>query len=335
MSDIIIQGNLLKYKPKMDVFKKHICGIRGLVYNLTNASRRRLMESLAIVDYELMESKGYIFLFAHLTTPKEFWKNPKFVKKSFDSLRKKIIYHYPDFIGAHWKRELGEKNGMLHYHLLLYFSSNVDISNFNDFLKNQWKESLRYSGEFVITSAEVVTDFNNASRYITKYIAKVAYGGDQKNVACEDFLVAAGAPVCADLSNAQTERVHWGRWWGVWCRENIYWSDRSSYREIGDCLTVKIENVANKVRRVGVKLLKSRVYKQIKQISFRKLNDGFSERCLQSIISRPFSKEHKNLLKFLNKKNYYKKLSQFKAGFTLILERSEIDNILFYCQNSS
>jgi hypothetical protein len=199
---------------------------------MSEASRRRLQDTLAIVDFDAAQAEGLQVIFGTLTTPPQWWARQLAMKLALDAFMKRLSYRYGD-VGAIIRRELGDRRGMVHFHLIIFCRDKID----NDWAGRAWTECLHnQSGEplpekMYRVSFEEPRTPEAIARYIGAYCSKAAHAGRGR--------AERGAPrVDGCLSNSHNSRqadddeVPAGggkqtgtRHWYVIGRKNIPWAE--------------------------------------------------------------------------------------------------------------
>ena len=207
-------------------------GRRGIVSDFSNASRLKLMRVFAQVDLDKCQAAGVPLLFVTLTTTPDYWNRPGFVKQALRRLERQARRDFgDDFKGFIWKRELGEKRGMLHYHLVMFgpFLPELEL---RQWLAIHWTRALR-SPVVLRVDVDEIRSADRIARYVAKYVAKAAYAGRRASAdaaTTESAAASTARPADAPLSkahkctNCKNPSKTWGRWWGVVGRDRIPWA---------------------------------------------------------------------------------------------------------------
>jgi hypothetical protein len=202
-------GSLVQVKREMSWEIEEIGGKRGKVVGFSNASRRRMMRTLA----KIQASRKPLWL--DLTYPDEFYSErydgktlkEKHLKKFFQRLH----YRYPE-AGIIWKleyqyRKSGKHVGKYfpHFHVLLWGFHDQDIFQLRqDFLRMWWEACGKLSQDHLEAGIRLtrLRSTRGAFWYASKYMSKTV---EQM----QDFDIDAQAV---------------GRWWGIKGRENLPFS---------------------------------------------------------------------------------------------------------------
>lgn len=255
-------------------------GTRGVIDECSNASRVRLMRRFASLDYEKLGEMGCSFFWVTLTTPQEYWDDVEGVYKALRRFHDRLDYSQRDtgYLGAFVRRELGGKNGALHYHLCIIGGAGITKA----WLRENWGECLGYQGEKLLqVHVEEVTDAQRISKYMSKYCSKAGYDGKPRQGEpgfCE-LASNAGSPAGAEsgeigedgsasLTEAHNVGNHYtgGRWWYVWGDKTLPWG------EITTLEGLDAEQLAQRLKRIfrrwRVKMAMERVDRQMKSPHF-------------------------------------------------------------------
>jgi len=208
-----LQGGRLRFQVPIESGNRKGGGIRGAVFGMSEASRRRFMQKFASCDFESLGETPVYFL--TLTTPECFWEASRSVQEALTRFRKRLEYAFlpSGYLGAFVRRELGGKRGMLHYHLVVVGGKGVT----RKWVRRAWTDCLRYENGLVRCDSELVDSAERVSKYLAKYCSKAAYEGSSRGSASEG----------ASLSKAHNWRKPpFGRWWFIWGAERLPWADR-------------------------------------------------------------------------------------------------------------
>lgn len=205
-------------------------GKRGVVVEMSNASRRRFMESMASLDYVQLAAMGCLFHFVTLTTCPEFWEKTEHVYRALRRFRDRLTYHAAEagYLGAFVRRELGEKNGMLHYHLVVIGGEKFSRA----WLSSVWTRCLGADKPIMVHVSET-TDPNRLSKYISKYCSKAAYEGKRRAAVGSDSAEpetndGASLTEAHTVGNQSADGYTGGRWWYVWGENNLPWAETTT-----------------------------------------------------------------------------------------------------------
>ena len=203
---------------------------------MTNASRLRFMQRFASLDFVALEEAGTVFWWVTLTTPQEYWDRVDFVySKALRRFHDRLEYcqRDTDYLGAFVRRELGGKNGALHYHLCIIGGKGITAG----WLREVWGECLEYEGEKRLqVHVEEVTKAERIAKYMSKYCCKAGYEGKERPEASRKsaerpFSEASGAgPESASLTEAhnvgkQGNAYTGSRWWYIWGAKAMPWGE--------------------------------------------------------------------------------------------------------------
>lgn len=214
-------------------------GTRGAIVECSGASRLRLMQRFASLDYEKLVEMGVSFFWCTLTTPREYWEDVEGVYRALRRFHDRLEYSQrgKGYLGAFVRRELGGLNGALHYHLCIVGGEGITRA----WLQEAWTACLRYEGpKPVRVSVEEVTDAYRISKYMSKYCSKAGYEGKPRKAeleVCElasqirASLTAAGVDF-GEIESASLSEAHnvgnaytGGRWWYVWGDKSLPWGE--------------------------------------------------------------------------------------------------------------
>jgi hypothetical protein len=237
-------------------------GLRGSIGPFTQSARRRYMLQLASLDWERILAEEIPFYFITLTTPSEIWGQGARIYKALDKVRR-FLKNQPGYQWANVRRELGKKNGMVHYHLLVFGATFVEEDNQVCELSKLWTSALDVhdlpgiikNGGVASTTIERATDVN-VERYLTKYCSKAAYEDKEDAPLGEARKNEDTQPSGAWLS---THNGH--RWTYTWGNPLLSPSVSHDYEDG--------RSVAMHVKRIWRKVIKQRRVKQVlRQLSY-------------------------------------------------------------------
>ena len=235
-------------------------GIRGDVTICTDASRRRLMQRFASLDYDKLAEWGCKCYWVTLTTPRAYWEDVEGVYKALRKFHDRLEYSQreTDYKGAFVRRELGGKNGALHYHACIFGGEGITKA----WLRENWAACLGYEGKDLQVHVESADDPKRIAKYMSKYCSKAGYEGKEyasaaaRKSAERSFSAAAeGEKECsegegegASLTEAhnvgkQRNAYTGGRWWYIWGASALPW---------GEILTIEgldAQQIANRMKR--------------------------------------------------------------------------------------
>lgn len=214
-------------------------GLRGIVKEMSKASRRRLMATFASLDWRELSRQMVPIWFVTLTTPEEYWNDELRVYLAARRFREALEAQFPDYRGAIVRKERGQRRGMLHYHPIIVGCADLSRT----WLRNTWTKCLEYEGPgdrgtgFVRVDVETVESAERVTKYLSKYCAKAGYHGKISSPAASgEGGDGAGSCVagCAapPLDGEALSKAHnvdgtytGTRWWYIWGRENLPWAD--------------------------------------------------------------------------------------------------------------
>ena len=239
-------GRVSLHVPSPDDGKDKGGGLRGKVFGRSRASRRRLMDSFAVMDWT--QYQGALFVGLSFPDPMPSMKQRR---RMLNNLRKWLERRYADLV-ALWSIEYGERTGRFHYHLMILQTEAIPIAE----LQAEWT---RLGGGVPDDSDNSVdiefVPAERVARYLSKYCSKA--GGSARSV--ENDKDDKGGPGARDggtapadpgpplgLSTAHIcpQETEWtGRTWGWW---------NGSHRKLAQNRPVADENIETrfKVRRV-------------------------------------------------------------------------------------
>lgn len=208
---VTAHGRLLKMET-LGLAGKRGGGKRSNVTVFSSASRFRLLQKFATV-----KGNGLKSVFLTLTYGQAF-PSPSEAKRHLDNFLKRIRRHYENVSGI-WRMEF-QKRGAPHFHIILFNLPFVPKT----VIKRWWgkvvgMEFWDYSTETPtqpFTRIEFLRSHTHASRYVSKYVAKVDGSDCGFNIAA--YLTENGSflhPVTGEDSGSI------GRWWGVFNADNL------------------------------------------------------------------------------------------------------------------
>lgn len=263
----VLQGGRLQFRVGCPGGIRKGGGRRGVVKQMSEQSRRRLMETFGSVDWDAVAASGRTVGFLTLTTPPEFWGRGEHVWRALEKLKKRLERLSND-PGALVRKELGAKRGMLHYHLV---TIGIDVSERE--LSRMWTECLGASRPVRVEADYDTKAVHKIIKYLSKYCAKAAYKGMERDApgagtsAAESPNDAAGdlgaaralskshnAPCAVESEENQGKNGH--RWWYKWGAKNIPMSETAVLRGASQ---EDLRRFLSKVRRVFRKWKEIRV----------------------------------------------------------------------------
>lgn len=192
-------------------------GRRGSITAFSAASRKRLLEKMATIDYEKVAT------FMTLTFPDEC--HPSTIDRAKQNLRALLERFRRAFseMSAIWRMEIEpRKSGdfvgqpMPHFHLIAFNMPFLSA----DILRAWWAEIIGYTGSKKLRiGIEACRSKRKATYYVAKYMGKVS-------AASEPF---SGEAACYLVNVAY---LHAGRHWGVFNRDKL---------PVGEALVMIIE----------------------------------------------------------------------------------------------
>lgn len=237
------QGGRFTAKVPIESGNRKGGGLRGRVQGMSRASRRRLMAKFASLDWSFLAKKRIPIYFVTLTTPMEYWDRPKEVYMALRRFRRRFAsFRSSKFHGVFVRRELGEFRGMLHYHLITIGHDGFDT----ECIELLWSKCL---GDYrqVRCDVQLLGDSETAAKYLSKYCAKAAYMGKEKEahrLAEAGTEAANGAPLSKahnGTSDNEPDEYTGGRWWYIWGSETLPWAE---------CYVVTGEDARGIVKRI-------------------------------------------------------------------------------------
>lgn len=171
--EVIITAQAQLLTVKLPIYQPgHRGGRRGVIGDFSPASRKRMLELLARIDFD----RAGFTSFVTLTYPdRDGAPTPQQTDRDRDRFFKRIRRQFPNASGI-WRREWeARKSGDFvgavypHYHILFF---NLPFVHYND-LNDWWRGVLRYDGSDLRTEIKGLKDKHHARVYLSKYIAKV------------------------------------------------------------------------------------------------------------------------------------------------------------------
>jgi hypothetical protein len=220
--DVSAQGGLFRlHVTRPDVRRVVVNAKRGLIYEFSRRSRKRLLELSARLDYSHRKT-----VFLTLTYPAVF-PSPKIAKQHMVAMFKRLARaSLTNSVGCIWRLEF-QKRDAPHFHLMLFGLPFIDKS----VIQQMWMDVIGTQTR-VFTRIEMIHSSRHARYYIAKYISKVPR---PKSRFCSVKQTPTGhkgrsvrrwrgfntVPYSAAHStrvNKATGEIlenHTGRWWGV------------------------------------------------------------------------------------------------------------------------
>lgn len=319
-SHMEIQGGRFQYRQSSISGGRRGGGVRGTVQGLSDASRRRLSRKFASVDYQYFIVFGVPIWFITVTTTPEYWDRPGYCRQALERVYDRLRYDFAEkgFLGGIWRRERGAKRGMLHYHLML-FGPEIDQVRFSRWWNRTWSECLRHSGKPLRTDVQCPESPKRIAKYLGKYCAKAGYerattegaaGGDGQEPTGATAVVLLSK---AHISGNDKESEKWGRWWGVWGKDEIPWAPV----EVMEGTDEDLAKLAKRIRRLYRKWLA----RQVEERAVKKVR-----RVLPADVVRHF--EGKIRAAARNGPGFHQALKRGGGGFTLLIGREFFERLL-------
>lgn len=193
---LVVQGGLISYRQPEPEDKPHVCGRRGKVKPyMTDQSRYRLMRKFASLDWPELSKPGRRVGHLTLSTPQEYWFQHGRVYAALRAFEMRLRRKYPLVAGV-VRRELGEENGALHFHIFLLNFRFIPVK----WLRESWRECLGYDDTVQVRIER--RRGKSCARYLAKYCAKVAYARADDGGSVESF---PGSPVTFPAGEASGE----------------------------------------------------------------------------------------------------------------------------------
>lgn len=250
---LTFHGGVVRYHEPQES-REQSGGRRGDILPwMSPSSRRRFMHTLARINW------GALLLpvwFVTLTLSPHYWDDPVTVKRALKRFRRRLEYRFGvdrggDYLGAFWRRELGE-GGNVHYHLLLV-GPTIDLWGLRAFVLSAWTECCEYAKidtrktDFLRVDVTLSETTDVVQRYLAKYVSKAAYDGVQSannvsladptsqpitknndtDMQCQASPASASNVYAQSLSKAHTGTEKWGKHWGIWGSKSLPWSLRA------------------------------------------------------------------------------------------------------------
>lgn len=186
------QGELVKallsgpLPPKLNASSRP--WVRGKITEFSRASRKRLLEYCAILDWSAQKAVFVTTTYHHLEP------TPEQAKRHLRAFLKRIQRLYGDH-AVIWRLER-QARGTIHFHLLLFGVPFMPLA----LLLKWWRE---ITGEATITQLNIalIDSARRARRYVSKYVAKPT--GDE------------GSPCVLDTPSYLAADPCHGRFWGI------------------------------------------------------------------------------------------------------------------------
>lgn len=212
--EIWLDGSLIKVSKPAGNRVQVGGGLRGDVCGFSRASRRRLMQKLAMIEQEATA------FFVTLTYPGEYSLDSTQWKVHFDKWAKRLHRRFP-LAGFIWRLE-PQRRGAPHFHCMVY-GIDVSKSELAMWASRSWYECVDSGDERHLRRGVDVRACHNSKGlrgYAGKYLAKVQTPPNQTDV---DGVIVAQA-------------VDWtsvGRWWGVRYSKNLPFSKVLGSKTLG------------------------------------------------------------------------------------------------------
>jgi len=223
---LYVQGAVCKFGAAPGVPREHKGGgKRGKIKPvMSTASRIRLMHWFGGVDWDKLHDLGYRVYFVTLTTPEHRWRDKSGVAYAMKLFQEQMVYAFG--AGFTWRREYGEKRGMLHYHCIVVTKCQL-LGKLRREVHQRWHRCLG-EPKRVRTEVEPPKTKDEWKSYMCKYVAKHCYqlepDGGETAEAVPGERSEAGSESPLSLSKAHSSRNakeckgarHWGhRNWGI------------------------------------------------------------------------------------------------------------------------
>ena len=293
-----IRGGVCAFKKSGDRPKNACGGIRGVIREMSNYARRRMMQVFASVNWAAVAAAESPILFLTLTTSPEYWARPRFVRRALRRFHDAFNAYQGGLVCAFVRKERGRKNGMLHYHLITIGVEYCEA--FREWLEATWARCLE-SERVIRVDVQTVHTPGRVMKYLAKYCSKAAYEGREApegmgecfevdadgvctDAAAPSHSSAVGSEVAAASSltvcggdsavSSALSKVHTGdsdagggRWWSVWGAEGLPWCEKEIYH--GD----DAHKVAVRIRRIFRRWLQQKRREALKK-KYPFLSDG-------------------------------------------------------------
>jgi len=209
-------------------------GRRGIIRGFSRQSRKRLWENWRALDIDLLHSEGYICYFPTLTYHLDLYRYflyrggvALFQQHLTYFVRRYLLREHPDAFGL-WKKEFGEKNGLLHWHLVL-FTTYRDWKKFYKWFNKAWVDSVVEFFKIDLsdpTFREIIDKMYRTATnvkyvpyrqlrgrvsYFSKYVAKPVELTNEKDLRISTI---QHTKRLYTTEEAQKYEESTGRWWG-------------------------------------------------------------------------------------------------------------------------
>jgi hypothetical protein len=200
------QGHLFKAKVLQAPEKRRGGGLRGKVRGFSRASRKRLLELVARLDYEQIQGHRHIATFITLTYPGEqgTLPSPQECKRHLWAFWKRIERRWP-WVSGVWREQFdsgGERDYHPHFHLILFNLPWIDKAE----ILRWWCEITGRDSENA-TRIEAIRTWRGVLSYAARYCAEPS--GDDGGLVHLAYLAEHFGSDCT------------GRVWGVFNRDNL------------------------------------------------------------------------------------------------------------------
>lgn len=261
--EVTIQGGCMGYNThEGGTASGHGGGRRAIITGMSDASRRRLMQLFASLEWDLIQEQGIGAHFLTLTSAPEHWGDFGLLHDALERLRKRFVRAWGEHFSV-WRMEQGALHGMLHFHIVL-FGWNGDTGILAGWLHDNWGDCVGRS--CLRVDAVDVVSAEQLAKYVCKYAAKTAYSGrmdvtptgaSPADLRRAGLLVggAEGLLLFKSQSSPQESQdgaygdvtpCGTGRWWGCWARRLMPVGER----ERVDIPLQEVKAVAAATRRV-------------------------------------------------------------------------------------
>lgn len=225
----------LKIYRRAIVYKNAGGGTRGAISQFSNASRKRMLDTIAKIDKNKIQWGKYTPKFITLTykvapTPKRAKRD---LKVFFERLNER--WQKASFL---WRMEY-QKRGAIHFHLILFNVPFVKVNSNNPHelnLQSMWNEVSEQNDRNTL-DLEVIRSINGVMFYVSKYMAKE----DTKEENSDDIIEEEGTRIPFGQMSPRSGQylglsiphifsldfdVFTGRFWGVYGRKHMPYGEK-------------------------------------------------------------------------------------------------------------
>ena len=222
------------------------------------------MLKCAALDWTRIVEERIPVRFITLSIPEELWTRGRFCFRGLDKFRR-WIEGIRGFQGAIVRRELGEKRGAVHYHLMVFGVPFPECRNVRSEVARKWTDCLdaadfpgvKRNGGWVVTDIEVANE-ESISKYLTKYCCKAAYEGKESEDSAGDIKGVAVSGGSLDVAGAWSQSHNGHRWWYIWGEPLV---GQLLFHEFED--SVDPRKVIAHIRRMWRQVVKQRRLRQV------------------------------------------------------------------------